>query len=588
MSDALEMAAILSADISPFELGLAGALTSAKNFASSFASIIKDGVGESFSRIYKQGRLADSLMSSIQGTREFSYALDKMGIGAEKATLGIRFFEQHIGAALGDSTSKAAKGFKELGLSAKELGSGDPIESLNKFVDLLTKKFPDAAERTRFLVEEMGKAGKQFLPLLGHLSQAREEFRKLSDYTDAKGINHAFGGFDTTKIQMVSEEFTKINATIGVIFDRITSKFSPAVLRLARAFDGMFSAENIDVWVNKLSDGIETVGGKVIDFVFSVKDYFENLTADKFLDDMLTKCDEVFAAMGIDTIGFGSDFLEIFAEVSKGFAVMVSGMLEMWKSSGVGLTFLEVKRGNEAGFGDSEITGKKWRAESSRKTEDAFMASMKKGMTPDTFAQFRKDRGNFTPEEMIYNKSLEKIASIDRAMLNMADDAGDNIMKIDGIEHRFTSMIDALKEKVTGKQEEIEARKNKQKEATTFKELNDSWNAANNGAQEAKDALHDLINPKDLEEEAWLKEKKRMDDLIQARGAHFEDPEEKEKKKKHDQPLGYAIDTSSSRTSLDALRLAHTIQQVHDAELTAAVKSGAYIGTNGAGAIFAP
>ncbi len=261
MSD-LGMTAVLAADITPFEAGMLKAAQVATNFASSFAKIIKNGTQDAFEGLYKQGRLADSMNASVSGVREFQYALDKFGIGAERAKHSIQFFESGIGKALGGAKAQQ-EAFKNLGLSAVELGRMDPIEALQTFTEAVAK-LPTAAQRLDAERAVFGRGARELMPLIGKMKEARAEFRSLFSYS-AGGKNFEIGLIDTKKIEIFYESINKIKYAFGYIYDQLAIKFSPVLTNISNQLIKVFSAQGTSEFIDRMISGIQSFGNIFIE-----------------------------------------------------------------------------------------------------------------------------------------------------------------------------------------------------------------------------------------------------------------------------------------------------------------------------------
>ncbi len=263
MSDGLGMTAVLTAEIEPFEAAMMQALNVAKNFATLFASVISEGVKDSFSRLYTQGRLADSLTSTVPAIREFEYALDKFGIGAQKAQASLAFFETGIGKALAGG-KKQQEAFKSLGLDVIALGREEPIQALENFLEAVNK-LPTAAQRLAVERDIFGQGSRKMLPLLAHLKEAREEFRNMTGYS-VNGKNFEIGLIDYKRIEMAQEAIVKLTALWQNFMDRILIRLSPILVNVSDMLVDFLKAPGLmAMFANGFVDGLRDIAFGLMD-----------------------------------------------------------------------------------------------------------------------------------------------------------------------------------------------------------------------------------------------------------------------------------------------------------------------------------
>lgn len=221
------------------------------------------GIKDSFDELYKQGRMADAFTSTVPAIREFSYALDKIGIGADSAKNTLSLFERAIGAAITQPLSRQRKVFQELGLDVIKLGKGEPVQALESFFDVL-EKFPTAAQRASYLQDILSRSGRAMLPLIGHFKEAREEFRKLTGYSSG-GKNFEIGLLDYKAIEMAKEGIVKLTAVWDNFTTRLAIKVAPFISNIADKLVAMFDPKNVAEWTDYLIKGFHDVLFFVID-----------------------------------------------------------------------------------------------------------------------------------------------------------------------------------------------------------------------------------------------------------------------------------------------------------------------------------
>ncbi len=140
---------------------------------------------------------AERLGVTTDEMQKYQYVADVMGVSAQQAAVGLRFFNRAIGeAAFG--TKSAVKVFAQLGVSVKDAnGQIKPTDELLFEVADKIHSTGSAAERTAIAMRLLGRGGSSMLPML---QEGSKELRKYFKDVDELG-----GGFNKTFVEQAHE-----------------------------------------------------------------------------------------------------------------------------------------------------------------------------------------------------------------------------------------------------------------------------------------------------------------------------------------------------------------------------------------------
>ena len=215
--------------------------------------------------------LAEATGSSVENLSVLQQAFSKANIDSGKFRQIINVLSRSVGQALGDGTSKAAEGFRKLGLSVDDLRSSDPAAIFGRMAKAL-EQFASPQERVAALVEvfpNVAEGAEAFVDVLG---QGEEKFQSL--------VKSAafFGGVLTqdnaTSISRLKASFDALALSFGRVARSATvaiaERMSPLLEKLAT-----FAALNGD----RIGQAIGAIASALLDLSLKVAAAFLRLVA---------------------------------------------------------------------------------------------------------------------------------------------------------------------------------------------------------------------------------------------------------------------------------------------------------------------
>lgn len=227
-------------------------------------------------------RTSKMLGMGVEAVQEFQFAVKLSGGDAESAGMMMMRLERNIAEA-GDSTSKAAKAFTNLGVSQEDLKKGDVSLILGKIADKFHDT-QDGATKTAYAMDLMGRTGARLIPTL---DEGSEGLKKMGL------IGHETG---TILDKETAESFEQTHHRLEIMQASIEGVGITIFQTLKPAIDDIVSG--LTEFIQKLNESIKAVG-PLGDMIKAIATAFEALKL--ILENMATQIGVVFAKMVVQT-----------------------------------------------------------------------------------------------------------------------------------------------------------------------------------------------------------------------------------------------------------------------------------------------
>ena len=238
------LVAKLVADTGQFQRGMKKAESVLTGFAGKVAAIaggvlsarfLSGAISQSVEFGDSLAKTADRLGLTTQNLAALRHAGEMAGVGMEGIDTALEQFVRRLGDAQ-NGTGDAVKTLKELGLSAKDLASQSPFQSLVQVSDAM-QALPNQAAKAAVAFDLFGRSGVKLLNLLGQTGAGLKDAAKQ---TAAFGT--ALDRTTAAKFELLDDRFDELKATFQGLKLAIGTEFA-AVVNL--------SIGNLVAWANE-------------------------------------------------------------------------------------------------------------------------------------------------------------------------------------------------------------------------------------------------------------------------------------------------------------------------------------------------
>lgn len=195
---------------------------------------------------------------SLEAYTRLQGALTLTGLKATEADGALRQMAEHVGEAIADPTSKAASGFRALGISMDALKStgGD----LNKIMDLVAEAWArsaDGANKSAAAEAALGRSFEQLIPLIKDgvdaLDQKKKKAEELGLTLDEK---------TSKSLTETSQKVNELSAQIRGAGIQAMVEWGPHIQSVVGDLQALVSWISTAIsWIGKLESAISTVTG---------------------------------------------------------------------------------------------------------------------------------------------------------------------------------------------------------------------------------------------------------------------------------------------------------------------------------------
>jgi len=215
-----------SGSLLPIILLIAGALTVTLGPIYAMYQGIKRLVGE-FDSLDRVAKRAAAMGESVTDLQSLSHALKEVaGMDASKAEAALQRLQRTVGQAA-ESGGKAAKAFKDLGLSAQQMASMSPTEQFRAVAKAM-ENYGSHADRARIAQTIFGQNSKEVV--LALTSQA-EALREAEEWAQRYGLT--ITDAQAEAIQSANDSMSKVTDALGGWFTQLAAEFAPLVQVIA-------------------------------------------------------------------------------------------------------------------------------------------------------------------------------------------------------------------------------------------------------------------------------------------------------------------------------------------------------------------
>ena len=214
---------------------------------------------EDLSRWATEARAAASAAGmSIGAYTQLQGALTLSGLKATEADSALRQMAEHVGEAIADPTSKAAAGFRALGISMDALRAtgGD----LNKIMDLLSEAWSrssDGANKSAAAEAALGRGFEQLIPLIQDGVEALEQKRKK-----AEELGITLDEKTAKSLEQTGQKVNELSATIRGAGIQAMVEWGPHIQSVVGDLEKLISMIQTAIgWIAKLESAISVVTG---------------------------------------------------------------------------------------------------------------------------------------------------------------------------------------------------------------------------------------------------------------------------------------------------------------------------------------
>ena len=279
--------------------GIAGAVVGVTSLATAMVKL-----NSQFNRVDEIAKTADKIGTTVGEMQALALAAKLAGSDLGSVERSMIRFSQTLGKAIsGDATS--VKALENIGLSIESFEGLGATESFGLVSDAINK-LGSQAEQTAATMEIFGRGGTEIFNLIKGGSEAINAATE-----DIQSFGGELSRIDAAKVEMANDAWTRMQALIDGLFQRLAVSVAPAftalietIFELTRSTSGfgdmgVFVLESITAGVEIVSRSFSFMAG----IVRSVQSVFATLLS--FVLDGLAKIEMALVAFGGQSFNFG-------------------------------------------------------------------------------------------------------------------------------------------------------------------------------------------------------------------------------------------------------------------------------------------
>ena len=180
------------------------------------------------------------LGTSTKGVQELGFIAKMTGGDADGLSLAMERLQVNLQKAQ-SGAGPAYQALQALGLSAKELSTLPLDQQLNKIADAVSK-FADGGNKTAIVMELMGRAGAQMIPVLDQGSAGLDKFRASADNTGAVLSPLALGSLSALERSLVG-----FKAAVEGVAGALVAELAPALTQMVSGLTQVIGDVNVAI-----------------------------------------------------------------------------------------------------------------------------------------------------------------------------------------------------------------------------------------------------------------------------------------------------------------------------------------------------
>ena len=177
---------------------------------------------------------------STKSVQELGFIAKMTGGDADGLSLAMERLQVNLQKAQ-SGAGPAYQALQALGLSAKELSTLPLDQQLNKIADAVSK-FADGGNKTAIVMELMGRAGAQMIPVLDQGSAGLDKFRASADNTGAVLSPLALGSLSALERSLVG-----FKAAVEGVAGALVAELAPALTQMVSGLTQVIGDVNVAI-----------------------------------------------------------------------------------------------------------------------------------------------------------------------------------------------------------------------------------------------------------------------------------------------------------------------------------------------------